>query len=546
MDSGDELQRGREAYARRAWSEAYEALASADRSEALNADDLELWATAAYMLGRTDDYVAILERAHESLVGLQQPGRAVRCAFWISITLLLRGESGRANGWLGRAQRLLEDDDTDESVERGYLLLPQVFEHEAAGEYEAETEPAAAAAAVGGRSGDRDLFALAVQHQGHLLVSAGEVAQGLGLLDEAMISVTAGELSPIVSGLVYCGVIMGCQEAYEPRRAQEWTTALTRWCEHQPDMGAFPGRCLVHRAEIMQLPGAGPEALDEARRAAERCAEATNETATGEALYREGELHRLLGQLEAAEQAYRRASRCGTEPQPGLALLRVAQGEAEAAAAAVRRLGSEATELPKRAGLLPAQVEILLAVDDVEGATAACEELEQIAAGNAGGMLEALAAYARGTVEFATGDCRSALSAARRASRLWHGLEAPYEAARARVVVGLACRELGDDDAADLELEAARGIFEQLGAAGDLGRVESLIRRGEPRDSHGLTPRELQVLRLVAAGNSNKAIAAELVLSERTIDRHLSNIFAKLGLSSRTAATAFAYENQLL
>ena len=264
--SSDELERGRTAYARRAWLDAYESLAAADRVLRLGAQDLELLATSAYMLGRAEDYLRSLERAYQLHRDAGEPLRAVRCAFWVGLSLALQGESGRAGGWLGRAQRLLERAGRD-CVERGYLLTPVMFEREAAGDLEDAAAIAADVAAIGERFGDADLFALAVHSQGSFLVKLGRVREGLGLLDEAMVAVTAEELSPIASGLVYCGVILGCQEAYEPRRAREWTAALTRWCEQQPDMVAFTGRCLTHRAEIMCLRGAWQEALEEARRA---------------------------------------------------------------------------------------------------------------------------------------------------------------------------------------------------------------------------------------------------------------------------------------
>jgi DNA-binding CsgD family transcriptional regulator len=546
VDTIDELGRGREFYARRAWVDAYKSLSRADQATPLGAEDLNLLATSAYMLGRDDDYLSGLERAHRAYLDGGEAVRAVRCAFWVGVNLALRGEMARATGWFGRAQRLLEREERD-CVERGYLLVPVLLRHVATGDWEAAAGTAAEAAEIGERFGDADLLALAVHEQGHALVRQGRVEEGLGLLDEAMVAATAGELSPIVTGLVYCSVIAYCQELYELRRAQEWTDALTRWCEQQPDMVAHTGRCLMHRAEIMELQGAWRDALEEARRAVERLAQgALNQVAAGHALYRQGEIHRLRGKLAAAEEAYREASRCGCEPQPGLALLRLAEGNDDAAAAAIRRVVGETTEQLKRAGLLPAYVEIMLALGDVEEAHSACRELEEISARYGSTVLGAMSAQARGAVALAQGDARAALVALRHAWLVWQELEAPHEGARVRVLLGLACRALGDDDTATLELEAARGVFAQLGAAPDLVRVDSLVRRAPPIDAHRLTPRELQVLRLVAAGKTNRAIAAELVLSERTVDRHVSNIFTKLGMSSRAAATAYAYKHQLV
>ena len=538
-------ERGLAAYARRAWVEAHEALALADATAPLAPDDLERLATAAYMLGRDDAYVQTLERAHHRRLDEGDALGAARCAFWIGMNLLLRGERGPAAGWFGRAGRLVEREGSD-CVERGFLLLPRVFEHAAAGDRPAAIAAARDAAAIGERFGEADLFALASHEQGLLLIAEGRVAEGLRLLDEAMVAVTTGELSPLVNGFVYCGVITGCQAAYEPRRAQEWTAALSRWCEQQPDMVSFSGTCLVHRAEIMQLHGAWPDALEEARRAAERCALAANRSAAAQADYRRGEVHRLQGESAAAEEAYREARRGGHEPQPGLALLRLDQGNAEAAAAAVRRALGETSGRPARAGLLPAYVEIMLAVGDVAAARVGCDELGAIAVQWRGDLLGAMAAQARGAVELAEGDADAAIVSLRRAAGAWGALAAPYETARARVLVGLACRALGDDDTAELELEAARDVFARLGAAPDLARVDALAGRAAPADAHGLTKRELEVLALVAAGRSNREIAAELVISEHTVARHVQNLFAKLGVSSRAAATSAAFAHRLL
>ena len=329
MDVIADLRQGRDAHARNAWTETEEAFARADAQRPLGPHDLVLWAAAAYMLGRNEDHLRRYERAHHAYVAAGETLRAASCAIWMGLHLLTSGEVGRAGGWIARSQRLVERDGRD-CVERGYLLMPAAFRHQAAGDVQAAVACCAAATAIAERFGDADLFALTVHTQGQMLVDAGRVEEGLRMLDEAMVAVIAGEVAPVASGIVYCGVIVGCRAAYEPRRAQEWTAALARWCERQPDMVAFSGRCLVHRAEIMQLHGAWTEALEEARRGEARCAASGNRRAAAAPAARQGDLLRLRGELDAAEDAYRRAASGGLEPQPGLALLRLAQGDAGA------------------------------------------------------------------------------------------------------------------------------------------------------------------------------------------------------------------------
>ena len=538
------LDRARNCYEQYAWAEAYQALSRADQATPLGAEDLELLAMAAYMVGRDDEYLGTLERAHNAHVNDGQCARAVRCGFWLGFRLLMRGEVGRASGWFARGQRLLEGE-ARECAERGYLLLPVVEQRLDASDFDAAYATAAAAAAIGERCGDADLIACARHQQGRTRLQQGQVEAGLALLDETMIAVTAGQLSPLVTGLMYCSVIGACQQVYAIDRSREWTAALSQWCEGQPDMVAFVGTCQVHRAEIMQLQGAWPEAIDEARRACARSRGIDRRAAAG-ALYQQAEVHRLKGEFAAAEEAYRGASQLGLEPQPGLALLRLAQGRPDVAATAIRRVATTSVDRLKRMSLLPAYVEIMVAVGDVQDARDACRELEDIARSFDTGVPAAIAAHACGAVDLAEGGAQAALGSLRHALEVWQRIEAPYAVARVRVLVGLACRALGDEEGAALEIDAARSVFERLGAMPDLARIDSMTNPGLSGHAHGLTPRELQVLRLVAAGETNKVIARKLSLSEKTIDRHVSNILTKLDVSSRTAATAFAYQRKLV
>jgi ATP/maltotriose-dependent transcriptional regulator MalT len=544
-DAPGELRRGRESYRRHAFGDAFRSLSAADRAQPLGGDDLDLLAASAALLGRDEDFLKALERAHHAHLDSGDGVRAARSALWLVFRLTARGEIGRANGWLARAKRLLEGGAHD-CVEHGYLLLPLARQQLAANDCEAAYGTAADAAGIGLRFGDADLVAFSRSVQGRALMRQGRIDEGVALLDEAMVAVAAREVSPLLTGVIYCSVIDCCQQVYALGRAREWTSALAEWCEEQPDVVAFAGACRVHRAEIMQLNGDWPEAIEEARRAAEGLQKGSEPKAAAAAFYQQAEVHRLRGEFAEAENDYRRANSLGLEPQPGLALLRLARGRADAAAAQIRRVVGATTDRMQRTRLLPAFVEILLAVGDVEEALGACRELEETAEAFSTDVLAAMAAHARGAVELAKGDARAALGPLRRSFELWQQVGVPYIAARLRVLVGLACRAVGDDDGAELELGAARAVFEELGAAPDLASVEALTKGARPVRPHGLTVRELQVLRLVAAGKTNKTIAAELFVSEKTVDRHMSNIFTKLDVSSRSAATAFAYEHRLL
>ena len=538
-------ERGRAAYARHAWREAFEQLRAAEREAPLSPDDLEQLGNAAFLLGRDEESAEALTRAHQEFLQQGQTERAIHAAIWLALALFMRGEQARGGGWLMRAQRLLEEHNLD-SVERGYLLFPLGLRTIMSGDFQAAYGMFSNAAEIAARFGDRTLLAMVRNGQGRALIGLGETARGVALLDEAMVSVEAGEVAPSAAGAIYCSVIEACTELYDLRRAHEWTNALSRWCEAQPDLVPFRGQCLIRRAQLMQLHGDWDNALQEAQRARIRLSEPPPpQGAVGLAHYQEADLHRLRGEITEAEEAYRAASKWSRKPRPGLALLRLSQGQTDAAVAIARSLLEETPD-DARPEVLVAWTEIAIAAGDLLSARTAADELKRIAEVSAATLLAAFAAQADAAVLVAEGDPRGAIAAARRAWTLFQEVEAPYHAARARILIGCAARALGEHDAAAMELDAARWVFEQLGALPDVAYIDSLTRANRPQDAGGLTAREVQVLRLVAQGKTNKAIASELFISEKTVHRHVSNIFLKLDLSTRAAATAYAYQHGLV
>jgi DNA-binding CsgD family transcriptional regulator/tetratricopeptide (TPR) repeat protein len=541
----DEADRGRASFAQGAWGEEYALLSAADGEAGLDLENLERLGAVAYLLGRDEEAVDVWGRVHRHSLRVGDVRRAAGCAFWSAFVLLNRGELARGGGWIHRGQRLLDDAELD-CVERGYLdyaaSVRLAFEGDLGG--------AAAGFAQAARMGDRfsapELVTLARVGHGRCLIYLGEVPEGMALLDEAMVAISAQEVSPIAVGDLYCTVIEGCQEVFDVRRAQEWTAALSRWCEAQPDLVLYRGQCMVHRAELALLRGAWSDAVIEAQRACDRLAAPTSQRALGAAYYLRAELHRLRGDFTEAEKAYRRANEAGRQPQPGLAQLWLAQGRVDAALAAMRHSLGEAEDTVTRARLLAPYIEIALAGGDVAAARVAGDELSNIAAEWNTPLLHAISSYATGSIFLAEGNAGAALAVLRRSAALWRELDAPYEGARTRVGMAVACRALGDESSAEMELDTARSVFQQLNAAPDLVRVEDLASIMARRAAGGLTPREVQVLALLATGKTNRAIAAELVISEKTVAAHVSSVFTKLGLSSRSAATAYAYEHHLV
>jgi len=545
MVLADTLSEARACYDRQQWRAAHELLSRAREEASLAAQDVDRLAACAHMLGNDAEAADLWARAHQEFLAVGDAEQASRCAFRIGFDLLFRGQTAHGNGWLARARRVLDDAGCDSAM-RGYLLMPEAIQLARRGDTERGLQLFCEAEVIGRRFGDADLIAFGRMGQGRALIRMGKVTEGTALLDEVMVGVTAGELQPISVGDVYCAVIEACTEIFDLRRAHEWTEALHRWCESQPEQMAYRGACLIRRAEVLQVHGSWSEALGEAERACERLVLPPPRPAAGLAHYQRGELHRLRGEFAMAEDAYRQANALGRKPQPGFALLRLAQGDVDAALSSIRRAVDESRDPYARCRVLPAFIEVLLAANDSVAARRALEELGAFATRFDAPFLRAAAAQWEGAVLVAEGDGAAALEPLERALEMWREIGVPYEEARTRVSIGMASRLVGDDDTASLALEVAGGLFAALGAGAEVARVEEMARQEKPKGKSPLTARELEVLGLVATGKTNRAIADALGLSEKTVARHVSNMFMKLGLSSRAAATAYAYRNGLV
>ncbi len=538
----DELVRAREAFDRRQWVTAYERLATTG-SDAMQADDFARLATSAYLLGHVNDSVQAMQRAYSAHLSAGDKAAAAKCAFWLAMVLNSHGEWAVGGGWVGREERLLAELPGD-TVDHGYLLIHRMFRHIVSGQWPQALELGQRVAEYGRRFNDADLVAMGLQAQGRVLFYGGRVPEGLALLDEAMVGIAAGEVSPIFAGNIYCSMIEACQEISDFQRVAEWTTALTRWCDEQPGLLTFTGQCAVHRGQVMRARGAYGEALVEFDTAKERYSALGNVQFAGLAMAERGTVLRILGRYAEADEAFDEAIQYGQDPQPELATLWLARGRSRAAVGAVRRLLAEPVDAVPRARLLPAAIEVLLASGHQEEAKPLVIELAEIASAFGCTSISARSAQAAGALAVALDDFAGALPFLRSALRQWTSLESPYEAARTRVLVARALRALGDEDSAVSELAAARRALADLGAGPDALEVDQLLRPAALPG--GLSPREAEVLRLVAAGRSNPQIAAALFLSEKTVARHLSNIFTKLDVASRTAAAAFAFEHGLV
>jgi DNA-binding CsgD family transcriptional regulator/tetratricopeptide (TPR) repeat protein len=537
------LRRGRKSFEQRAWAESYRLLQAADREAPLDAEDLERLAIAAYLAGRDDDCEAFTARAHQAFLDRGDLEGAARAAFWLGFALMGRGDIAPASGWFARSGRLLEEGQLD-SVIGGYLLIPVAIRCIVQGDPSAAHTMFSQSAEIARRFADQDLASVACHGRGRALIRLGRIAEGIALLDEAMASVIAGEVRPLVAGDVYCSVLEGCQETFDLRRAYEWTASLAKWCATQPDLVRYRGECLNYRAEVLQLRGQWNEAAHDAQGA---CELLISRPAAGSAFYRRGEIHRLRGEFAQAEEAYARAHERGRKPQPGLSLLRLAQGQIDAAAASIRSVLLDTQAPISRARMLPAAVEILLAADDVAAARAAAAELSEIALAFDAPLLKAASAHVGGAVLLAEGDIDGASTSLQRACEIWRELGMPYEEAQTCLLLAAVCERRGDQDGRRFEIETARRIFTQLGAEHCLTRIGEQSERSSSQQRIGpLSEREVQVLRLLAAGKTNRAIADDLFISEKTVARHVSNIFDKLGVSNRTGATAWAFQHNLV
>lgn len=527
-----DLTRGRAAFLEQDWPEAYANLRGAE-----DAQDIYMFSAAAQLTGHDDEALEQLQKAHSAFLKRGDVEPAVRAAANMTMSLVNRGEVAKAAGWIARCRRLL--DGRPDCVEAGYVIIPSALMTLRSGGLVRAAEMFDDVIEIAERFGDADLLAMGRLGRAQSLIALGEISAGQELFDENMVAVTNGELFPVIAGIVYCSVINGCRSIYDLRRAGEWTEALDQWCQSQSGMVPFRGDCLVFRSEILQLHGAWDDALAEADKACLLLTQPRVQAAAGDAFYQLGELHRVRGDYAKAEDAYRRASETGRSPQPGLAMIRLAKGQVEAAATALQRERDEARAASSKCAVLPAFVEVMLARGDIAAAGSAAEELEATAESLGAPYVRALASAATGSVLVASRRPDEALAVLRSALRWWQELGAPYEAARTRLQIGLACLALGDRDAADLEVAAARKTFAELGAAPDAAKLEVKTVAG------GLSTREVEVVRLVASGKSNRDIANQLFISEKTVARHVSNIFSKLGVSTRAAATAYVYEHGL-
>ncbi|MFE4078809.1 LuxR C-terminal-related transcriptional regulator [Paenarthrobacter sp. YIM B13468] len=535
----DHLARARTLHMDYEWREACDEFRAAGGLPALGVEDVERFAECAQIAGLNEDAINALERSFEVRAAEGHVRAALASAFWLWQAYNLNNEFAQANGWMARARELGPD---DVGGEPGWLLITMAYGRIAAGAYDEAGVLLARARATAAAAHDADQLAFSTLLTGRALVKSGHLADGLDWLDDAMLRVVAGETTPRATSLLFCAAIGTCQmEAREVSRVREWSIALGSWLDAVPPFGGpFYGNCLTYRAVHLRLAGQWAAALAELQEACRSLADGAGTRLIGHARYELGESHRLLGDFPEAEAAFRAAAFSGGPTQPGLALLRLSLGDVPAAAAGIRRALGESAGSGARVDLLPAAVTVLLAAGARGEAAAAAEEIGSLAEHFASDSVRAAHAQALGELALADDDCQKALPELRRAADLWRGLDVPYEVARCSVLLATACRGVRDNEAAGLELESARQDFRRLGARADLAEVENMLLQPGVPPQYGLSPRELEVLRLIVRGRTNRAIASELFISERTVHRHVTSILEKLGVSSRTQAATHA------
>ena len=530
-DDAESLTQARAAYAARDWARAA-ARFDAVPTDQLCADDLAVYADAVWWLGRIEDNLRLSAAACDAFLAGSRPVEAAGAALVLGVFHLARGDEPQGLGWIGRAGHLLEG--IPECPVHGLLLyLTGVEPSLHAGEPAAAVDAARRVQDLGRRLGQPDLVALGLNGEGRALIRSGQVTDGLRLLDEAMIAVVDGDVAPFMSGTLYCHTIAACHEVADVRRMTRWTVLAERWLATFPAAVAFGGLCAVHRAQLHLLQGR----WDDAERTALQVVadlDANRIDYAAEAWYVVAEARRLRGDPSAAD-AYDEAHARGRDPQPGRALLQLLGGDAAGAATSVRTaLTAAGSDSLSRAPLCAAAVEIAVAAGRPDDASAAADELAATAASYSTSGLVAMASGARGALLLAGGHVEEALPVLRDACRRWRELGATRDVAVTCTRLAGAYRALGDEASAAAEDTRAQEAYEQL----DVPRPGS-------RAPGGLSRREREVLTLVAEGRSNREIGEQLFISDRTVGRHLTNIFHKLGVTSRTQAARYAIERGL-
>jgi len=533
------LARARELHRASRWEAACAEYAAADAEEPLAVEDLEAFAEAAQVSARGDEAVALLHRVFDLRVGADELDDAAQVAFWLWWALLNNNEVVRASGWLKKTSRTLGPD----MAASLWLRIPEAMFHGTTGNHSRAGELLRAIV----DDGQGEVVPWALCMWGQTLIDEGRLQEGLDRLEEAMAILLTHGLSPRVTPWIYCAAVRGCCLARDFARARDWNRSMARWLDSLSSLGgAYLGNCRIYRSRLMFLNGAWPDALDEI---AAVCTDLDGYAGwvCGHAFYQLGEVRRLRGEWDAAEDAYRRAAEHGCPTQPGLALLRLAEGDIDAASAGVRRALTEVTAKADRLDLLKAAVTIHLEEGHIEAARDAVTEFGEITGELTTPAIEAETSAVRGALALSEGDPGSALPLLRRAVGTWQEQGAPHEVAKLNVLIGQACRALDDHDGARLEFSAARETFERLGARPDLAQLDRIVAATDaPSETHGLTRREIEILCLIARGKANRAIASELHLSERTVHRHVSNIFTKLDVDSRTAAVAYGIRHRIV